>query len=291
MSQSCFCSIFVVLCFVFWTGLHIYAHKTLKSGASITKDWRSHAKTHITEILEILHNRGPFNLMLLFLGLYWSAIFLEDEQWLLHLPVSLQLCAFPLYIRCKLPDSVNDGDVAPLLCIYHWMPYSSVEIKEWHLDFPNQQDMYNSVYLRGWRKSSSPRILNLLLLQSKHIIFFEINGKIKIKSASVLLWISFRSRLSNYIHTINARRFKIVTFHLISLSCSPPTTTHACTCTHMPRCDEQASSMIVAQKTWFIQQTWSFYSFCSSLFIGNAQETLKVAAFVGLRRAGRKCCL
>lgn len=168
------------------------------------------------------------------------------------------------------------------------MPYSSVEIKEWHLEFPNQQDMYNSVYLRGWRKSSSPRILNLLLLQSKHIIFFEINGKIKIKSASVLLWISFRSRLSNYIHTINGRRFKIVTFHLISLSCSPPTTTtttHARTCTHMPRCDEQASSMIVAQKTWFIQQTWSFYSFCSSLFIGNAPETLKVAAFVGLRRA------
>lgn len=40
------------------------------------------------------------------------------------------------------------------------------------------------------------------------------------------LWISSQCRLSNYIHTINWRRFKIVTFHLISLSCSLRTDKH-----------------------------------------------------------------
>lgn len=78
--------------------------------------------------------------------------------------------------------------------------------------------MYNYVYLRGWRKSSSSRILNLLWLQSKRIIFFEINRENSF--VSMLLWISFQCRLSNYLHTINGRRFKIVTFHLIRRSYS-----------------------------------------------------------------------
>lgn len=79
MSQSC---LFYFCCslFCFLSRPAHFSSQNLKSGASIRKDWRSHAKTHITEILEILHNMGPFNLMLLFLGLYWSAIFLEDEQ-------------------------------------------------------------------------------------------------------------------------------------------------------------------------------------------------------------------
>lgn len=72
---------------------------------------------------------GPFNLMLLFFA-YIKQQYSWKMNSLLHLPVSLQLCASPLYIGCKLPDSVNDDDVAPWLCIYHWMPYSSVEIKE-----------------------------------------------------------------------------------------------------------------------------------------------------------------
>lgn len=72
-----------------------------------------------------------------------------------------------LYIRCKIPAFVSDVDIAPWLCIYHWMPYFSVEIKEWHIlwrvQSQNPLDMYNCVYLKYCRKSSLSRILKLLL--------------------------------------------------------------------------------------------------------------------------------
>lgn len=45
--------------------------------------------------------------------------------------------------------------------------------------------------------------------------------------------------------------FKIVTFHLISLSYSLHASPAAC--------DEQADDMIIAQKTWFIHWTCSFF--------------------------------